>query len=263
MTKVNPMSQSNAAIAPQTDSQPAREEVKAPENRADINIERPPVKPPEPGVVPPETTTPTIPQPPVALNDNSKPALTDITKPAANEVHGDKSLVIEQLLASFIGDRLPRGTAAGMELVVNVVPSSVVTEEGPNQHDIKITFKGGSLFDTKKAQTVATMLRAALADHPAFAGLGFNGADQEVEQFMTCQILALEPERYEQLLKPQPRTHHTFIPDAPEQSTGHQCSGAGCPSCGPKHDQPKPDTSIELPPALHEMVKQVANGASK
>lgn len=259
------MSQSAAAITPQTDIQPARVEVHAPENRADITSERSPVKPPESsGVVPPETTTPTLPQPPIALVGGTTPAANGPTPIAANEVHGDKNLVIEQLLARFIGDRLPKGAANGLSIEFKAVPSSVVTADGTNQHDIKLVFTGGNLNDEKKAQALATMLRAAMQEHPAFEGMSFNGGDQPIEHFMQCQILAFEPERYEQLLKPQPRKHVTFIPEPEEaKSAGHQCNGAGCPSCGPKHDQPKPDTSIELPPALHDMVKQAANGVAK
>lgn len=255
------------AAAAQTTTNETRAPIPAPEIRADTNAERPAVPPPEhaqPAIVPPETTTPTIPTPPVALADNPRPSLVEITKPAANEVHGDKNLVIEQLLARFIGDRLPKGAANGLSIEFVAVPSSVVTADGQNQHDIKLVFSGGNLNDAKKAQSLATMLRGAMHEHPAFEGMSFGGADQPIEHSMQCQILALEPERYEQLLKPQPRKYVTFIPepDEPSKTAGHHCTGAGCKSCGPKVDQPKPDTRVEMPPASHEPLKQVANGVA-
>lgn len=269
----------------------ARAPLPGPEMAAHPEADRTPVKPPEHGgghaqatIAPPESPLPPAlpPTPPIAQ-------VVPTGTPLASGL--DDSKLIEQYLAHFIADRLPKDVARGLMLDVIIAPCNAVTGEGEEAgaHDIAITVKGGKLEDQKESKSVAEMIRAALQEHPAFSGLSFSGAgDRDISHFMRCQILALEPKRVEALRKPQPRQRTTFItPVSPssttpeaiaaqaaieastQAATGHEGHGPNCahcnalaatpeaaPSSAPMVAQPTPDAASHPAPAQLQLQPQ-------
>ena len=167
------------------------------------------------------TPAPTVPTPPMQTS-----AVTPTA--AAPTGHANKAQQIEQNLAHFVGDRLPAAFAKGLMVDVVLANSNAVTGEGSpkDAHDIAITFKGGEFENPAKAQELGTLLRAALREHPAFANMGFAGEDQQIEHFMRCQILALEPAHLQELLTPQPAKHVTFVTPNPTQDVAITATAA-------------------------------------
>lgn len=259
------MSQTTATATPETTSHAAATQPAAliPPAIDAAMIAPPPAEAARPQVPPPEKQeAPEVSQPmPAAANDASiapptegkplpKPPIHTVAAPmgeVANDAH-----LIENNIAKFVADRLPPEMRAGLTVDFEETPSNKITSEGQldkGLRDVCIKFTGGKLENPAVAQELSEQLRAAMREHPAFEGMSFGGVEQEIEHMMRCQILALEPERFNKLMEPQPRVTKTFISSAAllEQASQavHTCAGAGCSQCSaPAHAEkpthPKP-----------------------
>ena len=177
---------------------------------------------------------------------------------------------IEKRLSPFMAANMLPESREGLMVHVDLAKSNCVTaEEGKTgQHDIAITFSGGKLEDPKQAQKVAEQLRAALREHPAFAGMSFGGIDTEIEHKMRCQILALDADQLQALLTSQPLKQATFIqlpaeaandPHIHAAAATHACTGAACSCKGHKDVAAQAKTEIQ---SVAPAVTQVAAPAT-
>jgi hypothetical protein len=228
---------------------------------AETAAQRPPVKAPENHQAAPEHAATMPPPPRVPTPPPIDPkALAASSAPAANHAFGG----VEMHLARFVGQRIEKQFLPGLQLDVTIVPSNAVTGEGQKGlHDVEIRFTGGALENPEQARLLAPQLRAALREHPAFEGMNFGGlADEQIEHFMRCQILGLEAERHQELLKLQPDKKVTFLADAlaaqptTQEPAKTPCTGAaGCGHCKEtgeqKRETPKPHApKADAAPAL-------------
>jgi hypothetical protein len=207
-------------------------------------------------ILPPKAKPPIIEQPPVHAGLTPvDPAATVPVQAAANDakIKTPEEKKIEAYLADFIFREFKHSPdmVAGLNVDVTLRKSNDVTahnSESKNVHDLLITFEGGKFENPEMAQKLAEQLRAAMREHPAFKSMSFGGVDTKIEHQMDCQILALEPEHLQELLKLQPHREKTPIapiksfadmamaaaPTATELAAAHECKGAACAHCAPE-----------------------------